>query len=94
MNIPEQMARQTANRVSLINEMMVDGLIATPMGQLKIPTLLVASMDDLQLANMLTRLKKTRKKHIPFGLNGRVYLPTRKQALDIVKIEIKSREKI
>lgn len=73
---------------------MADGAIATPMELLKIPTLLVASMNDSQLANMLIRLKKTRKKNIPFGMNGRVFLPTRKQALDLVKIEIKLREKI
>jgi hypothetical protein len=92
MSIPTQMARQTANRMSLINEMMADGSIATPMELLKIPTLLVSSMDDSQLSMILTRLKKTRKRNIPFGMNGRVFLPTRKQALDLVKQEMKERE--
>jgi hypothetical protein len=93
MNIPTQMARQTANRMSLIEDLRKNGLIATPIEHLKTPALLAQNLSDYELMDMYKYLNKTRKKRISFSLNGRLFLPTRKQALDLVKLEIKLREK-
>lgn len=91
MNIPEQFKKQCSERASLIAGMMADGAITTPIEFLEAPMLLMMHMTDAYLLDMLKRVMRTRKRGIPFGLNGRLFVLTRKAAIAVVKEEIKSR---
>lgn len=62
------------------------------MSYLEIPSMLVKSMNDEALKQFHMRLKRTRKPRILFGFNGRMFYPTRRQALDIVVNELGARQ--
>ena len=59
---------------------------------MQIMNTIIQHIDDLSLSGLHTRLKRTRRKVYPFGLNGRTIFPTRKQAIEAVVAEIAGRE--
>jgi hypothetical protein len=64
---------------------------ATTENYMAVPAMLVAHQTDAALADMHRRFKRTRKRLIPFALNGRIFLVRRKDAADLAKREIASR---
>lgn len=92
MDIPAEMQRQCEERVKLIASMQEIGAIPTPISYLKTPVLIVMHMDDQALSTSLKDLMKTRKKGIPYQLNGRIFWLRRKEAIAIVKEEMRSRQ--
>nr|DAG84909.1 MAG TPA: hypothetical protein [Caudoviricetes sp.] len=87
------MKKQVDERMALIAEMQAVGAIATPVSHLKTPALLVAALEVDGLKEMQKNYKKSRKRQIPFSLNGRTYLLPRREALALVDTELKNRLK-
>jgi len=92
MPIPAEMKKQVAARVSLLSEMMALGGVGSPIEMLEMPAMLVMHYSDTELLALHKRLMKMRRLEISFGLNGRAFLLTRKQAIAVVKEEIAGRQ--
>lgn len=90
--IPAEMQKQCSARMALLNDLMADGTITSPIEYLETPVLLVLNMSDADLAYRYKRLMRTRKRDIMFGLNGRMYVLTRKAAIAVVANEMKARK--
>ena len=60
-------------------------------GKSVVESLIHAMPDDL-LTFWIAYLKRTRKRIFPFGLNGKVYFTTRKQAVEAMKLESEKRK--
>lgn len=90
--IKQEMQEQHSIRMALLNDMMAQGLIATPIEYLETPALLVLNMSDTDLMYMYKQLMLTRKRGIMFALNGRAYILPRKVAIVLVTNEIKERK--
>ena len=92
MQIPEEMKRQVAARVSLLDEMMALGGVCSVIEMLETPVMLVMHYSNDDLLALHKRLMKTRRREMTFGLNGRAFLLTRKQAIAVVKEEMAARK--
>lgn len=86
------MYAQIVSRSALIADMQTHGAITTPVEYLQTPILLVMHKTDEQLAASHAWLKRTRRRGISFGLNGRVFVLTRKAAIAVVREEISARQ--
>lgn len=91
MSLITEMKRQTAARMALLGDLQLRGLVTTPIGYLRAPALLVKNMGADALAAQHARLKRTRKRVIVFGLNGRAYVVPRSDALALVRAEVEAR---
>ena len=87
MNIPSEMRSQVAARTILFKDMQAAGVIATPIEYLEVPMLLVMNMPDEELDLRLAALKRTRKPRHVFQLNGRMFVLSRRQSIDLVSVE-------
>lgn len=90
--IPEEIKKQCSERMAVLNEMISNGTITTPAEYLETPVLLVLSMSDYNLAYQHKSMKRTRRRYIPFSLNGKSYLVKRKDAIALVVNEIEFRK--
>lgn len=91
MELPSEMKKQIASRMALLNDMMTTGALNTPIEYLETPVLLVVHMSDDDLFARHKKLMRTRKRAITFGLNGRIYILNRKQAIDVVRMGMQTR---
>ena len=87
MNIPSEIRSQVAARMMLFKDMQAAGVIATPIEYLEVPMLLVMNMHDEELDLRLAALKRTRRRTHIFQLNGRVFVLSRRQSIDLVSVE-------
>lgn len=91
MELPTEIKKQIASRMALLNDMMAAGALNTPIEYLETPVLLVMHMSDDDLCARHKKLMRTRKRAITFGLNGRTYILKRKQAIEVVRMEMQMR---
>ena len=86
------MQEQRSIRMALLNDLIAQGVISTPIEYLETPAFLVLNMSDTDLVHRYKQLMLTRKINITFGLNGRMYVLPRKVAIALVTNEINARK--
>lgn len=57
-----------------------------------VASMLIQSLNAEALASTLKRFKLTRRRHIPFCMNGKCYELTRREAIDLVNKELNGRQ--
>ena len=92
MSLPGEMKINIEARMSLISEMMAMGGLCALIESLETPRMLVMHMSDSALLAQHGKLMKTRRKYMVFGLNGQIFLLSRKQSIAVVQEEIKARD--
>lgn len=91
-DLPNFLNKQVASRMRLLRSMQKSGALNTELSFLKIPMMLVTQFGDSDLSALHVQLKRTRLRNYTFGLNGRIFIVPRKDAIALVVTELGARK--